>query len=126
MGLLSRKTPFNDQFVCYGSSQWHTLSRRCVQYIRENFSIVKYYKKTLVPDESFIQNILMNSHNFNICSDNKRYVDFTGTDWGHARILTSRDYKKITSSDFHFARKFEQDTDVLDMLDAYMLSQVKV
>lgn len=68
----------------------------------------------------------MNRHNFNICSDNKRYVDFTGTDWRHACILTSQDYKTITNYDFHFARKFKQDTDILDRIDAYMLSQVKV
>ncbi len=129
IGLPAKETPFDKQFICYGGSQWHTLSRKCIQYIRdfirENESLVKYYKKTLVPDESFIQTILLNSHKFKICSDNKRYIDFTETDWGHARILTNRDYETITNGDFHFARKFEQDTDILNMLDAYM-SQLKV
>ncbi len=130
IGLPAKRTPFNERFICYGGSQWHTLSKKCIQYIRdfikENESLVNYYKKTLVPDESFIQTILLNSHKFKICSDNKRYIDFTETDWGHARILTSRDYKTITNGNFHFARKLEQDTDILNMLDAYMLSQLKV
>ena len=126
IGMLARKTPFNDNFLCYGGSQWHTLSRKCVEYIRDfinnNDSFVKYYKKTLVPDESFIQTILLNNQSLKLCSDNKRYRDFTGTDGGHPRILTSLDYDTITNGSFHFARKFEQDTNILDMLEAYMFA----
>jgi hypothetical protein len=130
IGLPAKKTPFSEQFTWYGGSQWHTLSRKCVYYIRnfirENPQLVKYYKKTLVPDESFIQTILINNRNFNICCDNKRYIDFTGTTGGHARILTSQDYETITTGGFHFARKIEQNADILDMLDTYMFSQEKL
>jgi len=125
IGLPAKKTPFHRNFLCYGGSQWHTLSRKCVTYIKDfvsnNHQVVKYYKKTLVPDESFIQTILINNPNFKFCNDNKRYVDFTGTERGHARILTMHDYENITNGGFHFARKFDQNTQILEMLEAYML-----
>lgn len=122
IGLPAKQTPFDDKYICYGGYQWHTLSRKCVQYLKsfvtENPSMINYYKKTLVPDESLVQTILINSKLFKICNKNKRYVDFTGTDWGHARLLKNKDYGTITDGNFHFARKFEQDVDILDMLDA--------
>lgn len=127
IGLPANQTPFNDNFLCYGGSQWHTLSRKCVEYIRDfinnNSSVIKYYKKTLVPDESLIQTILINNQHFKFCNGNKRYIDFTGTDNGHARILKNQDYENITNGSFHFARKFEQDTKILDMLEAYMFAK---
>lgn len=125
ISLPAKKTPFNDKFLCYGGSQWHTLSRKCIEYIRDfienNPNFVKYYKKTLVPDESFIQTILINNQNFKFCNDNKRYIDFTEADSDRPRVLTSQDYDTITNGSFHFARKFEQDTRILDMLEANML-----
>ncbi len=126
IGAPANKIPFHRNFLCYGGSQWHTLSRKCVKYIKDfminNGSTVKYYKKTLVPDESFIQTILINNKNLKLCNDNKRYVDFTGTDNGHARVLTSRDYETLISGKFHFARKFEQNTSILDMLETHMFA----
>ncbi len=126
IGMPANKVPFGENFVCYGGSQWHTLSRKCVEYIKDfvdnNKSIVNYYKRTLVPDESFIQTILANNHIFKLCNDNKRYVDFTENESGHPRTLASKDYETITNGGFHFARKFEQDTDILDMLETYMLA----
>ncbi len=128
ISLPAKKTPFNDNFVCYGGSQWHTLSKKCVEYIRDfvknNHSYVQYYKRTLVPDESFIQTILINNRDLKLCNDNKRYIDFIGTDSDHPRILTSQDYDTITNGSFHFARKFEQDTSILDMLEAHMLVSI--
>lgn len=126
IGLPAKQTPFSHNFLCYGGSQWHTLSRKCIEYIRDfiknNSNFVSYYQKTLVPDESFIQTILINNQNLRLCNDNKRYLDFTGTNRGHARILTSQDYETMTNGRFHFARKFEQDTRILDMLEAYMFA----
>ena len=122
IGLRAKITPFDKSFLCYGGYQWHTLSRKCVQYIKDfvnqNPEIISYYQKTLVPDESLVQTILINSNFFKICNNNKRYVDFTGTDSGHARILANKDYETITNGSFHFARKFDQNADILDMLDA--------
>jgi len=126
IGLPSKITPFDEKFVCYGGAQWHTLSRKCVRYIKDFVNkkpeVINYYKKTLVPDESLVQTILLNSNLFKISNDNKRYVDFFGTDFGHARILNEKDYTTITGGSFHFARKFEGNTSILNMLDAKLFN----
>lgn len=52
IGMPANKTPFNDNFLCYISSQWHTLSRKCVEYVKyfidNNNSFVEYYKKVVL------------------------------------------------------------------------------
>ena len=126
IGMPANKTPFNDNFLCYGGSQWHTLSRKCVEYVKyfidNNNSFVKYYKKTLVPDESFIQTILINNRNLKLCNGNKRCIEFIGANADRPRLITNQDYETLINGSFHFARKFEQDTKILDMLDSYMFT----
>jgi hypothetical protein len=123
IGFPAKSTPFTENFFCYGGAQWHTLSKKCVQflknYIDENKEVVDYYKKTVLPDESLVQTILVNSNFFNLCNDDKRYYDNHERPGGHAQVLTIKNYSTITNGNFHFARKFDIDQDfkILDMLD---------
>lgn len=123
IGIPAKSTPFNEKFICYRGYQWQTLSRKCVLYIKkfvdENPEFVRYFEKTIAPDESFIQTILVNSGLFNLCNDHKRYFKFSGRGGGHPLIITKDEYSQITNGDFHFARKFDPDVDseILDMLD---------
>jgi len=125
---LETKTPFNQKFRCYRGWYWNTLSRACVKflmkYLREHPEILRYYRRTIGPEESLIQSVLVNSQWFNLCNDNKRYVEYPLELRGYAKLLTVEDYSKITSGDFHFARRFdiEQDSKILDMLDAKVLN----
>lgn len=127
IGVRAKVTPFNQDFVCYATSMWHTLSRECVKYIldfvedKHNEHIVNYYKHTVIPDESFVATILVNSKRFNLCDDHKRYIEFIAGE-PHPKILTEQDYPTLTNGDYHFARKFEPDTKILDLLDAHILN----
>lgn len=125
IGIRALSTPFNENFICYSSSQWHTLSRKCVEYIanftKTSKTVINYYEKTVLPEESIIATILINSKLFKLCNDHKRYLEFIG-DSAHPRILTEKDYSTLTNDSFHFARKFEQDTEILDMLDQHIFS----
>lgn len=127
IGIRANSSPFKDNFLCYGGSFFHTLSKKCVRYLynfsKQNTQLISYFQKTCIPDESFIQTILVNSKVFNICNDHKRYMDFTGSLHGHPRVLTSEDYPELIKDNIHFARKFEymRDRKVLDMLDARIL-----
>ncbi len=80
---------------------------------------MKFYKRTLAPEESLIATVLVNSNQFNLCNDCLRYLDYPSELFGYARSLTIDDYAKIVSSNCHFARKFEPKSDdkVLDLLD---------
>lgn len=127
VGVRSTSSPFNEKFLCYGGPYFHTLSRKCVQYLHDfskyNPDLISYYKQTCTPDESFIQTILVNSGLFNFCNDAKRYIGWTGTRHGHPRILIFEDYPALIKDDIHFARKFDitQDSKIIDMLDARIL-----
>ncbi len=127
VGLRTTSAPFNEKFLCYAGSYFHTLSRKCIEYLhdfsKQHSSLIDYYKKTCIPDESFIQTILVNNGLFNICNDSKRYINWTGTRHGHPRILRVEDYPELVKDDIHFARKFQPtlESKILDMLDARIL-----
>lgn len=89
----------------------------------KNPELVSYLKKTIAPDESFIQTILVNSGLFNLFNVHKRYFKFP-SGAGHPQIITKDKYSQITDGDFHFARKFDSEVDsqILDMLDDSILS----
>lgn len=124
LGIRCFSTPFTSSFHCYTGSNWHTLSYRCIQYIhefvRQNPAFVKHYQKTLTPDESFFQTILLNHSQLNIFNGNERYISW---DRGTPSILGIQDLENLITSDRHFARKFDikVDTQVLDLLDQYIL-----
>lgn len=120
---LRTSSPFNQHFVCYGGSFLCTLSRPCVEYLHRyvqlNSDIVDYYKGVAIPDECFIQTILVNSQKFKLCNDSRRYFDFSQTRNGHPKILQSTDFPALMNSQADFARKFDLavDRDVLDLID---------
>ena len=126
LGIKS-STLFDEKFVCYGGSFFCSLSRKCVQYlynfVQSNPDVVNYYRGVLIPEESFIQTVLINSQLFHLCNDYKRYIDFSKSRNGHPRILTTNDYPSLTQSHIHFARKFdlEQDHNILDLLDTRIM-----
>ncbi|WP_253276411.1 beta-1,6-N-acetylglucosaminyltransferase [Synechococcus sp. PCC 6312] len=124
LGLKAQSTPFNDTFSCYGGSFFKTLSRACIEYLYSHSldhpELVSYYERTVIPDESYIQTVLVNSHLFKFCNNNHLYVDFSGSlRHGRPRILTSEDYSNLLSDNIFFARKFDPavDTKILDQLD---------
>jgi len=127
IGFRATPSPFNENFLCYTGSYFHILSRKCVQYLhntsKQNHDLKSYYENTCLPEESFIQTLLVNSGLFNLCCDNKRYIDWTGSRHGHPRILTLDDYPALIKDDIFFARKFDMqhDSKILDMLDARIL-----
>jgi hypothetical protein len=126
LGVRATSTPFNENFICYGGNYYHALSRKCVQFLydftKQNPHIAEYYRNSCVPNESFIQTVLVNSQSFNFCKDNKRYIDFSDKNThGSPRILTTEDYPTLIKDDIHFARKFTQNSEILDLLDARIL-----
>jgi hypothetical protein len=126
VGIPASETPFTDAFLCYGGYQWHSLSRDCVlyidDYIQKRPDLIQYYARTVVPDESLIQTILVNSGRFKLHNGSMRFADTDGREYGHARILTESDYDNLVSGNYHFARKFDSmiDPRILDKLDVFV------
>ena len=124
VGWPSRRPPFAGAFRCYGSWQWHSLHRRCVEHllaeIAANPELVAYYKHTVVPDESFIATVLVNSARFRLVPESRHYADSHGQPLGHTRVLTEADLSLVTNGRHDFARKLDPATSaaLLDSLDA--------
>jgi hypothetical protein len=124
IGVRAIPKLFNSKFICYGGSYFKILSRNCIEYLYETAKkradLIAYYRKTILSAESFTPTVLVNSGLFNICDQNKFYIDWTGTKHGRPNILTVADYSKIVEKkDIYFARKFDvkKDSRILDMLD---------
>jgi hypothetical protein len=121
---------FNASFKCYGGALYKILSYKCAGYLyktaKKRVDLVEFYKKTIVPEESFVQTILANSELFNLCDRNYFYMDWTGSKHGRPKIITVADYSTITNGeDYYFARKFEPaaDSEILDKLDQHILGK---
>lgn len=124
IGIRCFSTPFTSNFQCYAGSQWYTLSYCCIQYIHDfvqrNPAFVEYYQKTIIPDESFFQTILLNEPKLKIFNDNKRYISWTPQ--STPDILGVQNFNPLIASNKHFARKFNSQVDagVLELLDRHL------
>ncbi len=129
IGTFAFNLPFNKKFICYGGNHRHFLSRKCIFYLQK-YSIkkpklIKFYQKTEISDESFVQTILVNSGQFNFYNHHKIYDVYQIDDaYGHPKSLTLEDYPKLIQSSCFFARKFEPNSPLLDQLDAHVLAPV--
>ncbi len=127
IGWRANETPFKPQFRCYAGSYWHTIRRRCADYILEFFEtnpkVVEYFRDVLIPDESFVQTVLANHPDFRFVNDNRRYFDMEGSRLGHPRSLTEGDIPRFAGRRYIFARKIEwaRGPAMFDTLDRYAL-----
>lgn len=123
LGVRARRTPFDGGRVCYAGTQWTTLRRECAEFLadamRRETGLLAYYERTVCPDESVVQTLLVNSARFRLCNDDLRYADFRGSRDGSPRVLGEPDYDRLAAHPGYFARKFEarRDARILDRLD---------
>jgi hypothetical protein len=124
LGRRAAWTPFRPDFLPYWGSQWTTLRRECAESVAEASrgakALVEYFARTVCPDESFAQTVLVNDSRFRLCNDNLRFVDVRGSRDGHPRILRLADGPALLGGGYSFARKFDiaVDETILDWLDA--------
>ena len=123
MGVRRIRTPFTRVFPCYRGAFWFTLSAKSVaavdRFVSEHPKYVEYYRRTRVPDESFLNTILLNDPTLNICPDDRRYIRFPPEGAPHPDILSIDDLQPMLASGKDFARKFDTrvDSAILDALD---------
>jgi hypothetical protein len=88
--------------------------------VRADGPLVRWFRRTVCPDEAVVQTLLSTSNRFRLVDDDLRYADVAGSRNGRPRTLTAEDLPRITAGPYYFARKFdlERDARVLDLLDA--------
>ncbi|MHC4946987.1 MAG: beta-1,6-N-acetylglucosaminyltransferase [Planctomycetota bacterium] len=103
---LRRKPP--DDLVFHIGSQWWTLSRPAAEYVLDFVErrpdAVRFYRHSHVPDEGFIQTVVMNSPlRDRVVNDNLRFIEWDGG--FNPRVLEQGDLDTILRSGSAFARK---------------------
>jgi hypothetical protein len=112
----------------YGGAQWWTLSRQSMSYIADFIerapNIIAFFRKSFIPDESFIQTVMSNSHLAErITGDDLRFAIWDRPLPPYPATLAVEDVDMLRASDKHFARKFDPHVDsaILEVLDAWRL-----
>lgn len=111
----------------YGGSQWFTMCRKHAEYVinfHDNHkNIAKFFRHIMLPDETYIQTILMNSpYKDNIINNNYRFIKFSGNTY-HPVIFNKTHFEEIQAHEAFFARKFDEksDTDILELIERELL-----
>jgi hypothetical protein len=123
LGVRRSRSVFGPDFHCYGGSFFCTLRTGCVRYIREyaraNPNVVGFFQTVLAPEEVFFHSVLVNSGQFKLSTDYKRYIDWSVNDYTHPKTLGMEDAPKLLASDAHWGRKFNmiQTPELFDLLD---------
>jgi hypothetical protein len=83
-------------------------------------TLVRYYERKHIPDESIFHTALCNQADLRICADNKRYADWT-RGGSHPKWLDLSDVPQIIASGAHFARKFLPEGKLQEYIDKTLL-----
>jgi hypothetical protein len=122
IGKGKRKKPFYVKDFYYGSQWWILYKREVIfvlRYLEDNPDYLSFHKYSLIPDEIFFQTILLNNYSSdqeNIVNRNYRFLIWK-KDANHPQYLHIKDNKCILDSDALFARKFEENADILKIID---------
>jgi hypothetical protein len=117
---------FGDDLFLGMGSQWVMLERDFCEYLcAENPLIerfITYFKTFNIPDEHFIQTIIVNSPFIERVVNNIYRHIYIPTNESHPKIFTADDYKDLIATDCFFARKFDEHTDstIMDLLDEHL------
>jgi hypothetical protein len=118
----SRKNYKHAKTFYYGS-QWWMLHKNAVKsildFLDSNPDYLNFHKYTLIPDEIFFQTILLNHHdskNLNIINNNYRFMVWE-QNCNHPKFLGIEDFDSILHSSDLFARKFEENSEILKSIN---------
>lgn len=116
-------SPFDESYRCFVGSQWFTGSRAAARAIlapsRKDQALQRWLSRRVVPDESYFQTVICNSPGLNRVGRTFRFVEWNGGG-AHPKVLEIDDLDEMRSSGDHFARKFEEDSPILDRIDHYL------
>jgi hypothetical protein len=122
MGIRRPRLPFHDDLRCWVSSDWPTLNRRALETVlrtaRREQRLLRHYRRTVAPAESFFATAVMNDPALNVSDDDRRFVRFQ-PGAPNPDVLASADLVELQASGADFARKFDARLDerILDRLD---------
>ncbi|MBL0407661.1 hypothetical protein JKG68_27490 [Microvirga aerilata] len=112
----------------YGGSMWWALTRDCAKYvldfIDENPNCTRFFSHVKIPDEMYLQSIIMSSrYGDRVLNQPLHFLSWQTFGAPSPRVLTQIDMPDLSSSPCMFARKFDIEIDgkVLDLVDEILL-----
>ncbi|KAI3525166.1 hypothetical protein L1887_03839 [Cichorium endivia] len=115
-------------FKLFTGSAWMILSRSFVEYCIWGWdnlprTLLMYYTNFVSSPEGYFQTVICNSPEFipTVVNHDMHYISWDTPPKQHPRVITINDTTKMTASGVPFARKFKQDTLVLDRIDEELL-----
>jgi hypothetical protein len=123
IGVRALRSPFGPQLICHRGLDWFTLSRGAVEavnsFVDTRPEVLDFYRRTLIPTESFVHTVLANDVRMRLSSDHRRWVAFDDEHRSRPRVMRMGDLESMLASGAHFARKFDETVDraVLDEID---------
>ncbi|ONK80206.1 uncharacterized protein A4U43_C01F15060, partial [Asparagus officinalis] len=117
-------------FKLFTGSAWMMLSRDFVEYCIWGYdnlprTLLMYYANFISTPEGYFQTVICNSPEFSTTAVNHdlHYISWDNPPKQHPRTLTLEDASKMVSSNVPFARKFNRDDPVLNMIDSELLGR---
>lgn len=124
--LPVRRIPYN--LHPYGESMYWMLSPKAALYVvnkvQNDHQMRRFFSLVWGSDEFLFQTIILNSgYKHAVIKNNYRYIDWSENK-ASPKALKKHDFERLKSSQMLFARKFEwnDDSDLLDMIDSELLS----
>ncbi|KAM3310987.1 hypothetical protein ACQJBY_031574 [Aegilops geniculata] len=115
-------------FKLYTGSAWMALSRDFVEYVVWGWdnlprTLLMYYANFVSSPEGYFQTVLCNAPGFvdTVANHDLHHIQWDVPARQHPRALGLADRDVMMGSDALFARKFERDDPVLDVIDADLL-----
>ncbi|PON53185.1 Glycosyl transferase [Parasponia andersonii] len=123
----TRETP--DAFSVFGGSPWVILTRDFMEYCVQGWDnfprkLLMYLSNVVYPLESYFHTVLCNSHEFRNTTVNNdlRYIVWDST-YEVPQILTISELDNMLASGAAFARPFQVNDLVLNMIDEHVLNR---
>jgi Core-2/I-Branching enzyme len=114
------RSPFCETFKCYYGDHWFAGNRRVAAVLvnptDQHMHLRRHLRWRIVPEECYYHSILANDPQIKITRTTKRYAEWLGGG-SHPQNLQMNDLPALLSSGSHFARKFAEDSPLLDELD---------
>lgn len=123
LGLFKRSLPAPLSSI-YSGSQWWCLSRRACEtllhFCEQNPSVVAFFRQTLVPDEMFVQTILMHTAiKDELINNSQHYLEWEAGAWS-PRTFEMSDIDRLVKNPALFARKFSIDGQVTTQISQHL------
>jgi hypothetical protein len=127
--VLPKRRKIPTDFEIFGSKTWWSISNEAAAFVlHEHLNNKRYqnfFKYTLIPDEMYVQTILLNSKFAETCINN----DLRNIQWFegdlHPVVFKAENIDRFKETTDLFARKFdiEVDSKILDLIDEEILDK---